>query len=523
MDIKRLFEKLQHHDSKLYESSGNCTSFISIKFLCENVKSLDPCILYIGKTSSLKQILPLIDKGNILCVQDVTIPKELIINSGINLIILNKNVELTVLFNEVYDILFVSNTLSEGSEIISDIFFKKNHFGDIYHLTEIAYSILNNPISINNLDGIIYANKNITNITNLTNKKFMETFNINSQDFSLLSEKFKTQDTCIYTKDISGTKLNIIIGEILVDSQVAAYMMVFEFEKSFSEVDIEIVSQICKVLSFEKGKKVSSQNLIKDVLFEKLIINMLNENINNNEIIHSWVNYIDVKLHKSYYILTINLEKTNCKCTNMNSIKSIIEKSIPDSKLITYAGNLVLFINTTKSDFSNIKNLTSTIDIMVKYNFIGGLSRCFYDLSQLSYYYNQSLKAIEFGDLSNKKDYIYIYDNYVIYHMLDMLPRGVNIKEFCHPKLLELLEYDIKNNTQYTYTLYIVLLAKGKQVDASNILHIHRSTMVYRMEKIEELTGLSPYELKDIVLLYFSFIILKMLNKLDPEIYTGIF
>ncbi|MFA9423255.1 MAG: PucR family transcriptional regulator [Sedimentibacter sp.] len=523
MDIKRLFNKLQHYDSKLYESPGNCTSFRSIKFLNENLIDLDPCILYICKASYLKNVLSQIHLANIVCVKDIEIPKKLLESTSANVIILGKIIELTALFNEVYDILFVNQTLSDGSEMISDNFLQKNQFGDIYDITEIAYSILSNPIVISNLDGVIFANKNITNIPNLTDQMFNNSFKINSPEFACVSEHFKNHNTYMLSKDILGTNFNIIIGKIIENKQVSAYMLLFEFEKSFSEIDVEVVSQMCKVLSFEMETKVSNQISKKNILFEKLIINLLNETIYNNEIINAWINSLNISLKKDFYILTINIKQINSKLTCLNSLKGLIEKSLPDSKLVMYAGNYVLFINTTKTDFSNIKNLSPIIDIMAKYKLYGGLSRCFYSLSQLSYYYKQSLKAIEFGMINSKTDYLYTYDNYVIYHMLDMLPRSIDVKEFCHPKLLELLEYDSKNNTQYTYTLYVVLLAKGKQVDASNILHVHRSTMVYRMEKIEELTGLSPYDLKDIVLLYFSFIILKMLNKLDPEIYTGIF
>ncbi len=518
MDIHRLYKKLKHYQPELYESQGNCTSFTSIKFLVENTLVLDPCILYIGKTSTLEDLLPFLDKANILCLKDREIPKDVLEDMSINLIILDKDVDIPRLFNEVYEILFVNQRITRETGFLSDSFAQKNKFGDVYNILEIEYSIINNPIAICNEEGIILANKNLSNIPNLSEHSFSKLFSGDSLDSSYKSRQHVTGNASIFSVDMSGVNYSIIGGEIVSEGRVAACMIVIDFEKSFSESDIEIVSQMCKALSIEMGKRSTIQNNKQDVLFEKLLINILSENIDKSEIIDKWIENIDLTFNRFFHVLTIRMYDVNAKGIKLNELKKL-----SGFKVVQYQGNIVLLINNKINEFSNCKVSGNIIEFMKKHNLKGGLSRYFQNISELSYYYKQSLKAVEMGIISNKDETVYVYDNYVIYHMLDMLPRDMDIKEFCHPSLLYLLEYDRENNTQYTYTLYTLLIAKGKQVDASNMLHIHRSTMVYRMEKIEELSGLNPYELKDIVRLYFSFIILKMLNILDPEEYTGIF
>jgi hypothetical protein len=518
MDIQRLYKKLKHYDPALYESQGNCTSFTSIKFLVDNTLVLDPCILYIGKTSSLEEMIPYLDRANILCLKDTDLSEEALEDMSINLIILDKIVDIPMLFNEVYDILFINQRITKETGLLSDSFAQKNNLGDIFSLLEMGYNIINNPIAVCSLDGIILANKNLSNIPNLSEYSFGRLFSGDNLDDLYRSSEQISNNASKFSVDIAGVDYNILAGKIICEGNVSAYMLVIEFEKSFSDSDIEIVSQLCKAFSLEIGKRATIQNLKKDILFDKLLVNLLNENIDKYEIINEWIKNIDISFNKFFHVLTIKMYDLNSKGIKINELKKL-----PGVKVIVYEGNLVLLINNRINEFSIGDVSKNIIEFMKKNDLRGGLSRYFNNISDLNFYYKQSLKAIEMGIISNKEEIVYVYDNYVIYHMLDMLPRDMDIKEFCHPSLLELLEYDRKNNTQYTYTLYTLLLAKGKQVDASNNLHIHRSTMVYRMEKIEELSGLNPYELKDIVRLYFSFIILKMLNILDPEEYTGIF
>jgi hypothetical protein len=520
MDIKSLFNKLQHYYPKLYTSSSEYTPFTSVKFLANGLTLLEPDILYIGKTSSLKEFLTISHSCNVLCVKDIDVPQKLTENTNINFIILGKNVDLPELFNEVYDILLIEQGSLQSSELLSDTLMKKNNFGGIHHIIEIAYEMLGNPIAISTPDGIMTANKNISTI---------DTFQLNDQTLIKNSPIFlssldsvNSSSTPVLIKDLFNSKYTAIIGKIVIEDLPAAYMVVVEFERPFRKFDIEIVSQICKVLSSELKKCSYPQNLI-NASFENILFDLLNGSAGNKEIIEERIKSLHLDIKKYFYVLTIKVLDINTKNLSLASIKSLLEKSIPDSRSIMFGGNIVILINTNRYDFSSSRSLKPVTEVMEKYNLFGGLSRCFYNLIDLNHYHKQSLKAIELGMQNNRRKSLHIYDDYLIYHLLDMKSQSVDLKEFCHPKLLELLEYDSRHNTQYTYTLYVLLTVKGKQVDAANILNIHRSTMLYRMEKIEELTGLNVSEPKDIVQLYFSFIILKMTGKLDPELYTEFF
>ena len=64
---------------------------------------------------------------------------------------------------------------------------------------------------------------------------------------------------------------------------------------------------------------------------------------------------------------------------------------------------------------------------------------------------------------------------------------------FCHPGLEELWQYDQKHKTEYFKTLRAYSLFLHDKDRAAEELCVHRNTVVYRLNRIEEIFGL-PYE-----------------------------
>ncbi len=77
------------------------------------------------------------------------------------------------------------------------------------------------------------------------------------------------------------------------------------------------------------------------------------------------------------------------------------------------------------------------------------------------------------------------------------------------PDVSMLLQYDKENNSCYMETLRTYLRSRNI-VTAAGELHIHRNTMNYRIQKIEEITHLNLNEGDDLYKLWFSLLILEM-------------
>lgn len=82
----------------------------------------------------------------------------------------------------------------------------------------------------------------------------------------------------------------------------------------------------------------------------------------------------------------------------------------------------------------------------------------------------------------------------------------------CSPVHLfsKLIEYDEAHGTEFIHTLYTLLKNNMSPSVAANELHVHRSTVLYRMEKIVSITGL---DLDDFETKLYLAIFIKMRKK----------
>jgi DNA-binding PucR family transcriptional regulator len=134
--------------------------------------------------------------------------------------------------------------------------------------------------------------------------------------------------------------------------------------------------------------------------------------------------------------------------------------------------------------------LSALQGFLLQYNLRCGISICFHELVKMSDYYNQALKAVLFGTMMDCTQVLYWYEDYAIFHVVDAASQCGNLLNFFHPALLKLLDHDQKSHTNYASSLKAYLESERNIVLSASILHIHRNTMVYRIGKIEEITGI---------------------------------
>jgi sugar diacid utilization regulator len=84
----------------------------------------------------------------------------------------------------------------------------------------------------------------------------------------------------------------------------------------------------------------------------------------------------------------------------------------------------------------------------------------------------------------------YCFDDYALSCWLKYGVLGFSPEQICSKILLGLIAYDRKNNTEYYKTLRTFYNNKFSYTHAAGNLYIHRTTLIKRIERIVELTGL---------------------------------
>ena len=115
-----------------------------------------------------------------------------------------------------------------------------------------------------------------------------------------------------------------------------------------------------------------------------------------------------------------------------------------------------------------------------------GVSPAFRDIFSLPHYWQLATAAI---DCSSQEVLFCRYTDAALAHSICLLAEHTQ-GEMVHPSIQLLKRFDRENNSEYCLTLEMFLRMERSHLKTSNILHLHRNTLLYRIKRIEEITGL---------------------------------
>ena len=123
--------------------------------------------------------------------------------------------------------------------------------------------------------------------------------------------------------------------------------------------------------------------------------------------------------------------------------------------------------------------------------------------------YLQAKKAVQFGRILDPSGRVYLYDDYF---ELGLISCGIGSGEsgiFFERIINPILEYDKQFKTDLWPTLE-ASFSNDKLEQIAGELHIHISTLRYRLQKVESLTGYSFFNSHDKLTLYLAFLLYKV-------------
>ena len=188
------------------------------------------------------------------------------------------------------------------------------------------------------------------------------------------------------------------------------------------------------------------------------------------------------------------------------SICDIVESTIPDSQAFPYDDDVFVVANGRRRDYQRGIYLTRVKTMLEDFNLQVGVSLTFNDLGKLRKYYVQTINALELGVKRSPDTRIHYFEDYAMDYMLKHSINEFSVEMLCPRSLLKLIDYDRENNTTYAETLRMYLECDSSPAKTMERLFIHRSTLLYRLNRIQELidTDLTDFRVKLHFLLAFQ-------------------
>ena len=211
----------------------------------------------------------------------------------------------------------------------------------------------------------------------------------------------------------------------------------------------------------------------------------------------------------SYRCILVEAGVLDAKNLTLRSICSYIENAIPASCAIEHRGNAVVFINVdqcTLSDNEISQRLAGFIrDSMLN----AGYSRTLLGHFNFQRQYMQASLALSVGRRKNPSHWIHHFNDVALTYMLEQITRKLPAYMLAHEKLLTLKNMADSSNSPLYNTLQVYLENHLNLTKTSEDLFIHRSTLLYRLDKIQNILHSDYDNPEELLYLMLSFKILE--------------
>ncbi len=154
-----------------------------------------------------------------------------------------------------------------------------------------------------------------------------------------------------------------------------------------------------------------------------------------------------------------------------------------------YEDHIVFVVDLNRHGGTVASFLAWNVEYMRDNFFLLGVSDVFRDMGQLRSYWQQARIALRVGREKEPTLWRHRFSELATTYMLSRIPGELDAEHLCSHQLLLLREYDRKNGTDYFATLKKYLETGMNAVETARQLYIHRATMMYRLSRIREISG----------------------------------
>ena len=162
----------------------------------------------------------------------------------------------------------------------------------------------------------------------------------------------------------------------------------------------------------------------------------------------------------------------------------------PTSRVFQTDSNIWLITNLTFGKISRTDYNALLDTFAASGPYLIGQSSFSRDFFRLSSLYKQAAMAMEYGQATQELPHLFRFDEIAADYSILKIRDHISEDAFCCEQLLSLIDSDKKKGTEYFHTLKTYLENERNLPNVSQQLHIHRSTLVYRLGKIQEILEL---------------------------------
>lgn len=327
-----------------------------------------------------------------------------------------------------------------------------------------------------------------------------------------LNAKFYYYRREVVFPDLHSMKATQVVIPIQQLNQISAYLVVVEKNKKMTEIEYIILENAATVISLELVKRFAISEVelkFKNDLLDSLISgNILLETALERASIMGWdlngaycivlmefsdINsYLKDKRHRTHFVTEVG-----------STVSNVINEYTKHFMRIGSDSLYVLWPTSGKNEayvVDDIKAASLKISSLFKKKYrnmtistaVGSIAGNIKDIANS---YREAKEAINIGRIMNEA--FVSFTELGIMRMLCMFGENYDLNEFIPKSINNLTCYDQENKTSLLNTFEVFLKNNSNATHTAKELFVHYKTILYRLEKIREVSGIDFSNSKD--------------------------
>lgn len=299
-----------------------------------------------------------------------------------------------------------------------------------------------------------------------------------------------------------------IMASVRVDDEIVGYLGIIYGDTVCTQEDLDLADLLVKAYAIE-FRRLKAFPTESSPLRSVFLSELFQGKISSAEELNEWEFHAKVSLPKGYRIVSLQSSQEMLKPALLQYVYKQVERRLPHIYSIVFKGNITLLLTNLQSVPDTEENIhgqmasiySSLQDLKLEY----GISDRFENLLDIKTYLYQAKEALNIAGKKGEPFVFSIYNKCVLEDILSKIKSGMEQRNYIHPALPELAALDEESGTEYYVTLETYMKNMLSSSKTCKALNIHRNTLLYRINKIVDFTGLDFENQETCIHLHLSF------------------
>ncbi len=277
----------------------------------------------------------------------------------------------------------------------------------------------------------------------------------------------------------------------------------------------EIIDHLCNALQ-KHYEYLENQSNHERRSCEYFLVDLLEGRMPNSEELEERVKYLKLPLSGNFYFYRFITNPFSS--SHYHLIMSRLQRHLPGVEVFLYMESLCMF-SRESSKLNSAERATQVDEFLKVHNAYCGISECFSLLKNIRIAFLQATAAVELGQqMPIMGRNFFFYRDYYFHHILALVSEKSSATSFCFLPLYKLIESDMKTGNNNLQLLDIYLNNDRNITLTAKILHLHRNSVIYRLDRIGEIMDNADFNNAEIRFhILVSMKILAHSSSFDPE------